>query len=157
MVGFMRRAPLAPAVLLAVALLAAPWQPLAAEDEGLPGLDGSRLTEASLSEGDTILVVWASWSPRSRDIGRRVAALAATWGARARVVCVNFQESADRARSFARAQAIEVPVYLDRDAAFAKRYAVTALPFLLVVSDGETAFAGRLPADPDAAIARALG
>ncbi len=70
---------------------------------------------------------------------------------------VNFQEAPEKVRSFAREQQLTVPVYLDHDAAFAKRFAVTSLPFLLVLSNGETAFAGRLPADPDAVIRRALG
>lgn len=142
---------------LGAVLLGAPAELRAAEGElDLPGLDGGRLTAKELAAGDTIIVVWASWSPRSRDIGARVAAIAARWGKRARVVTVNFQESAEKARSFAREQQLDVPVYLDREAAFAKRYAVTSLPFLLVVRSGETPFAGKLPADPDAVIGQAL-
>ncbi len=157
MFGFVNRARLASALFLGAALFALPPSSAAADDEGLTGLDGTRLTEAELSEGNLIIVVWASWSPRSRGIGPRVEALAARWSDKARVITVNFQEGADKARSFARAQRLEVPVYLDPEAVFAKRYAVTSLPFLLVLSDGEAAFAGKLPADPDRAIARALG
>ena len=39
---------------------------------------------------------------------------------------------------------------------FAKRHAVTSLPFLLVIEDGEVAFSGKLPADADGVIGRAL-
>ncbi len=157
MFGFVTRTPSVSGLLLAVGLVAVSWTPALAQDAGLPGLEGGRLTEESLAEGDTIVVVWASWSPRSRNIGPRIAALAASWGKRARVITVNFQESAERARTFAREQKIEVPIYLDGDAAFAKRFAVTSLPFLLVLRDGEPAFAGKLPADPGPVIERALG
>lgn len=153
----MNRAALALALVLSAALVALPGGAAADDDEGLPGLDGGRLTQADLAKGDTIIVVWASWSPRSRDIGSRVEALAARWGKRARVITVNFQEDAEKARAFARKQRLSVPVYLDVEATFAKRHAVTSLPFLLVLSEGETAFAGRLSADPDTTIERALG
>ncbi len=151
------RSALAIGLTLAVALLAAPDGLRAAEgDLDLPGVDGGRLTAKDLAAGDTVIVVWASWSPRGRDLGERVQAIAARWGKRARVVTVNFQESPAKAREFARAQKLEVPVYLDRDTLFAKRYTVTSLPFLVVVRSGETAFAGKLPADADAAIGQAL-
>lgn len=148
---------LAIGLTLALVLGGVPGGLWAAEGQlDLPGLDGGKLTAKDLASGDTVIVVWASWSPRSRDVGERVAAIAERWGGRARVVTVNFQESPAKAREFARSQKLEVPVYLDRDAAFAKRYAVTSLPFLLVVRKGETAFEGKLPADADAAIAAAL-
>lgn len=142
---------------LGVALSGAANELRAAEgDLDLPGLEGGQLTAKDLAAGDTILVVWASWSPRSRDIGARVGAIADRWGKRARVATVNFQESPAKAREFARAQQLGVPVYLDREAVFAKRHAVTSLPFLLVFRKGETAFAGKLPADADAVIGEAL-
>ncbi len=127
-----------------------------ASAEGLVGLEGGEPPQAELNEGDTIIVVWASWSPRSRNIGERVAAIEERWGERARVVTVNFQEKPETARAFARKQELATPVYLDRNAVFAKRHAVTSLPFLLVLSTGEAAFAGKLPADADAVIERAL-
>lgn len=142
--------------LLAAVLLVSSAPVTAADDESLPGLDGGRLTQAQLAEGHTIIVVWASWSPKSRDLGARVRALSKAWGQRARVVTVNFQEDPEKARAFARKEQLDLPVYLDREAVFAKRYAVTSLPFLLVLANGETAFAGRLPADPDPVIRRAL-
>src|SRR5947207_15784825 len=51
---------------------------------------GERLNEADLARGSTIVVVWASWSPRSRNIVERVGPLAGRWGSQARVVTVNF-------------------------------------------------------------------
>ena len=135
-------------LVLVLSLLASSSPVWAADDEeGLPGLDGGSLTETDLAEGFTIIVVWASWSPRSRDIGERVAELESRWGERARVITVNFQETAEEAREFARKQRLRVPVYLDREAAFAKRHAVTSLPYLLVVGNGKTEFAGRLPSE----------
>lgn len=158
MFGMRSRSLQAIGLLLAV-LLTTSAAPLRAADEGeaLPGLDGGRLSVSDLSEGQFIIVVWASWSPRSRNIGARVGAVAERWGERARVVTVNFQESREKAREFARKQGLRAPVFLDTDATFARRYAVTSLPFLLVLDDGKVAYSGRLPADPDPVIDRALG
>jgi thiol-disulfide isomerase/thioredoxin len=122
----------------------------------LTGIGGEKLTEADLAEGATILVVWASWSPRCRDIGKRVERIAARWGEKARVATVNFQEDEATARDFARRQRLAVPVYLDRNAVFAKRHGVSSLPFLLVIENGETSFSGKLPTDADAVLEREL-
>lgn len=152
-----RPCPLSTVLLLSVALLGTVAPLPAAEEAGaLLGLEGERLTEADLADGATILVVWTSWSPRCRDVGERVERIAERWRERARVGTVNFQEDEATAREFARRQKIRVPVYLDRDAAFAKRHAVTSLPFLLVIEDGKAVFSGKLPADADGAIGRAL-
>lgn len=140
--------------LMLLGLSVAP--PAGAEGGSLPNLAGSPLAEQDLAKGTTIVVVWASWSPRSRDLGTRIAAIAETWGDRARVISVNFQEEPAKARAFVDQQKLKVPVYMDRDAVFAKRYAVTSLPFLLVLEDGKTGFAGKLPVDADAVIRRAL-
>ena len=148
---------LASLLVAATTLFGVAWvAPVSAQEKGLPGLAGDRLSERDLAEGATIVVVWASWSPRSRDLGERLAAIDKRWGKRARVISVNFQETPDKARAFVEGQKLRVPVYLDRDANFAKRHAVTSLPFLLVLVDGKTGFAGKLPADVDAAIGRAL-
>ena len=148
------------ALLLALALLAGLSVPTQAQQGGdeLPSLEGGKsLATASLSEGSTIVVVWASWSPRGRALGKTLERLEARWSDRARVITVNFQERPERARRFVREQGIELPVYLDAKATFAKRHAVTALPFLLVFDEGEKKFSGRLPADVDAVIERSLG
>jgi thiol-disulfide isomerase/thioredoxin len=138
-------------------LLSAAIAPVArAEGESLPSLAGAPLADKDLAEGTTIVVVWASWSPLSRDLGSRISAIARSWGDRARVITVNFQEDPAKARAFVEQQKLKVPVYLDRDAVFAKRYAVTSLPFLLVLENGKTSFAGKLPADADAVIRRSL-
>lgn len=142
--------------LCAALLMAALPLAVRAQSESLPGLEGGRLTQAELAEGDTIIVVWASWSPRSRALGERMAAISERWGKSARVITVNFQEEPETARAFAKRQKLQVPVYLDKDAVFAKRFAVTSLPFLIVLDDGETDFAGKLPADADAVIERSL-
>lgn len=122
----------------------------------LPGLEVGRLTEADLEDGTTILVVWASWSPRCRDVAARVAALAETWSGRARVASVVFQEEPSAVRRFLAGQNLGSPVYLDATGAFSKRHAVTTLPGLLVFEGGKAAFRGKLPADPDPVIERAL-
>ena len=130
---------------------------------GLPGfagaqpislscLGGERLSEADLARGATIIVVWASWSPRSRDIVERVSPLAGRWGGRARVLTVNFQENAQAVQGFLASRNLGAPVCLDPDGAFSKKYNVATLPGLLVVKDGQVAFRGRLPEDPDRVI-----
>ena len=115
----------------------------------LSGLGGGSFSEAELSRGPTLVVVWASWSPRGKDIVPRVNALHRKWGSKCRVVAVNFQEDRTTIEEFVSGQGLQVPVLLDEDGAFAKKYAVTSLPGLLVFQDGQKAFGGRLPEEPD--------
>ncbi len=145
------------AVSTAAALLAlAGAVPVPAQGGGLSGLGGERLSDADLAQGTTILVVWTSWSPRSRDVVPRVNAIAERWGGRARVGTVNFQEDRGAVEAFLAGKPLAVPVYLDRNGAFSKRYAVATLPGLLILKDGQVAFRGRLPDDPDRVIASHL-
>lgn len=138
------------ATWLAVAALAglvlAP--PAFAQAVRLPGLGGGQLTDADLGQGATVIVVWASWSPRGKDMVRRVNDIDRRWGSRARVVTVNFQEDRGTVQEFLAGQNLSAPVYLDADGAFSKKYAVTNLPGLLVIKAGEVAYRGRLPDDP---------
>lgn len=138
-------------------LLAAPRVAPAQGDVRLPGLDGGQLTAADLGRGATVIVVWASWSPRCRDIVERTNALAARWGGRARVVTVDFQEDPAAVRAFLAGKQLAVPVYLDRDGEFSKAHAVTTLPGLVVFRDGAARYEGKLPADPDATLSGLLG
>jgi thiol-disulfide isomerase/thioredoxin len=128
----------------------------AQRDVRLPGLRGGQLTSADLAEGATVVVVWASWSPRCRDIVERINAVAASWGGRARVVSVDFQEDAADVERFLAGKDLRAPVYLDRDGEFSKANAIATLPGLIVYRDGQARYHGKLPADPDAAIADAL-
>lgn len=123
----------------------------------LQGLSGGQLQQGDLDQGAVIVVVWASWSPRGRDIVPRVDSIADRWGSQARVIMVNFQEDAATVESFLRGQRTKAPIYLDRDGAFSKKYSVTHLPGLLIFKDGVTAFSGKLPKDPDSLIAQSLG
>lgn len=125
--------------------------------ESLPGLDGGALSGADLSSGDSIVVVWAGWSPRCRDIVRRVNEIESKWKGRARVVTVNFQEDPEAIRGFLEGKNLGAPVYLDRRGTFSKRNAVTTLPGLLIYQGGEVAFKGKLPTDVDSLITRTLG
>lgn len=122
----------------------------------LPGLRGGELTEQDLASGTTVIVVWASWSPRCRDIVERTNAIAERWGGRARVVTVDFQEEAADVERFLAGKDLRAPVYLDADGEFSKANAISTLPGLIVMRDGQARYRGKLPADPDAAIADAL-
>ncbi|MGD2115635.1 MAG: TlpA disulfide reductase family protein [Acidobacteriota bacterium] len=143
-------------LLLLLALAAASVSPAAAQDLSLPGLGGGRLTESDLAQGATVLVVWASWSPKCRDIVQRVNAIDRRWSGSARVVTVNFQEERSTVQEFLSGQNLAAPVFLDLDGAFSKKNSVTTLPGLLVVRDGATAYRGRLPDDPDQVIGEIL-
>lgn len=144
------------AVLLAALALLALAVPAAVEAQGnlvLPGLSGGQLREADLAQGATIIVVFATWSPRGQDVDRRINQVANRWGSSARVVAVDFQEDRATVSEFLSGKNLSVPVYLDADGAFAKKYAVTNLPGLVVFKDGRAAYRGRLPDNPDSVLA----
>jgi thiol-disulfide isomerase/thioredoxin len=127
-----------------------------AQEINLGCLGGARLNESDLARGTTIVVVWASWSPRSRDIVQRVQPLASRWGDRARVLTVNFQEDGAAAERFLAGRSLGAPVCLDPDGAFSRKYNVATLPGLLIVKDGQVAYRGKLPDDADRVIAGLL-
>ena len=150
------RSRLVPILLFAVATVVLS-APLAAQPPlSLTGLEGGQLSETELGQGAHIIVVWAGWSPRCRDIVPRVNAIAQRWGSRARVVTVNFQEERPAVQAFLASQGLRVPVYLDTDGAFSKKHAVTTLPSLLVFKDGRNGYRGRLPDDADGVIAQVI-
>jgi thiol-disulfide isomerase/thioredoxin len=129
----------------------------AAEDDWrLPGLAGGSLGAADVKSGATVIVLFAGWSPHCRDIVPRSNALLQRWGERARVVLVSFQEEPAEVTAFLAGKGARATVYLDADGTFTKRHRVTTLPGLVVYRDGELVFQGRLPADPDAELARLL-
>jgi thiol-disulfide isomerase/thioredoxin len=139
--------------LLFAAVTAAP---AAGQGLRLHGLKGEQLAESDLAQGTSIVVVWASWSPRSRDIVERVNPIAQRWAARARVMTVNFQEDAPAVQSFLAGKSLAVPVFLDADGGFSKKYAIATLPGLLIVKDGQVVYRGKLPDDPDRVIVEFL-
>ncbi|HEY0513808.1 MAG TPA: hypothetical protein VGH73_18005, partial [Thermoanaerobaculia bacterium] len=94
--------------------------------------------------------------PRSRGIAERVGPLASRWGSRARVVTVNFQEDRQAVEKFLAGKNLGAPVCLDSDGTFSRKYNVATLPGLLVVKDGQVAYRGKLPDDPDRVIADLL-
>lgn len=143
-----------PGALAALLLLAS--LPLAAQGARLRSLAGEQLSDADLGRGTTIAIIWASWSPRSRDIVARVNPLAARWGGKARVITVNFQEDRQAIEQFLAGKGLAVPVFLDTDGAFSKQYAVATLPGLLIVRDGQVAYRGKLPDDADRVIGESV-
>lgn len=122
----------------------------------LSGLRGETFSDRDAASGTTVVVVWASWSPRCRDIGERANALLERWSERARVVTVNFQEERDLAQAFAGQQGLRAPVFLDQDGEFAKAFGVTNLPGLLILRDGQAVFSGRLTPEADEIVAERL-
>ncbi len=143
--------------MLILLLAVAPGASGTAERWSLHGLENGRLTAADLDDGPAILVVWASWSPRCRDIVPRINALTRKWSPQARVAAVVFQEDAEAVRGFLAGQTLDAPVYLDESGSFAKKHAVTTLPSLLIFEAGEVSFRGKLPVNPDPVIERTLG
>jgi thiol-disulfide isomerase/thioredoxin len=154
MPGRLRPSTLTLAFVLLVAALASAM-PAAAQDWRLEGLGGQQLREGD-ARGNLVVVVWASWSPRSRGIAERVNALDSRWGKKARVVTVNFQEDRPAVESFLAGGRFNAPVFLDSDGAFSKRYSIANLPGLLVLKGGEVAYRGKLPDDADAILAGAF-
>jgi thiol-disulfide isomerase/thioredoxin len=143
--------------ILMVSTAVAP--PVAGQGRGftLQGLSGGQIQQKDLDQGAVIVVVWASWSPRGRDIVPRADSIVDRWGGRARVIMVNFQEDSATVESFLRGNRPKASIYLDRDGAFSKKYSVTHLPGLLIFKDGVAAFSGKLPPDPDSLIGQTLG
>ncbi len=140
-------------LVLALALAVLPGSSPGAQQGGaLPGLTGGQLSAADLAQGTHIVVVWASWSPRCRDIASRVNQLTQKLSGQGRVITVNFQEEADKVADFVRQHPLDAPVYLDRDGEFSKGHAVTALPGLIVVRKGEVLFQGRLAEEAETQI-----
>lgn len=143
--------------MLALLVAAGTPQPLAAQPAWeLPGLQGGSLGSGDVARGATVMVVWAGWSPRCRDIVDRANALASRWGGKARVVMVDFQEEPAEVAAFLAGKGARVPVYLDGDGSFSKQHRVTTLPGLVVYRDGAVAYQGKLPDDPDAVLADLL-
>lgn len=127
-----------------------------AQEISLGCLGGARLNESDLARGTTIIVVWASWSPRSRDIVERVQPLTSRWGGRARVLTVNFQEDGAAAERFLAGRSLGAPVCMDPDGVFSRKYNVATLPGLLIIKDGQVAHRGKLTDDADRVIAGLL-
>lgn len=151
-------AALAALLLPAAALLAAACaQSASAQEIVLPGLSGGQLREADLQRGNVIVVVWASWPPRSRDVVDKINAIDSRWGSRARVISVNYQESRADVERFLAGKRLSAPVFLDTEGEFSKKYSKPNLPVLLVFRDGEQPVKTALPDDPDPAIEGALG
>ncbi len=144
-----------PAAILALAVMSTPAD-VAPDRLTLPGLDRDPLTAADLEQGTTLLVVWASWSPRCRGVAARIDRLAEAWSHEARVASVVFQEDPATVREVVARVGLDTPVYIDLSGDFSKQHAVTTLPMLLIFRDGALAFRGRLAASPDPVIERTL-
>ena len=140
-------------VLVLVGGCAAPG---AAAELRLAGLAGGALAESDLASGDHVLLFFAGWSPRCRDIVERSDAVHGAWNSKARVALVDFQEKPAEVRKFFGGRSPKAPIYLDGDGAFAKKYSVTQLPFVLVFRGGEGVARGRLDDRTDGLIRDAL-
>jgi len=147
------------AVLLLLAIPAVSVMPLAAQARQyqLEGLGGGKLGASDLSKGAVIVVVFASWSPRGKDVVNQTNQIYDQWGKQAKVIMVDFQEDRSDVEAFLQGKSSKAPVYLDQDGSFSKRYSVTHLPGLLILKDGSAAFSGRLTKDSNAVISQTLG
>ncbi len=125
----------------------------AAQGWRLSGINGESLTDAEVGQGATVVVVWASWSPKSRDIVDRVNQIEGRWAGKVRVVTVSFQEDRAAVSGFVAGKGLRAPVFLDTDGAFSRKFSIATLPGLLVIKDGQVAYRGKLPEDPNAVIA----
>lgn len=144
---------LAPAALLAAVACA---RSASAQDIVLPGLSGGQLREADLQRGNVVVVVWASWPPRSRDVVDKINDIESRWRSRARVISVNYQESRGDVERFLAGKRLSAPVYLDTEGEFSKKYSKPNLPVLLVFRDGDQPVKTALPDDPHPTIESAL-
>jgi thioredoxin-like negative regulator of GroEL len=118
----------------------------------LPGLAGDRLSERDLAGAPVLAVFWSSWSPRCRDLPQRLTEVNARLAGRARLVAINYQE--DRKAAGGLLQGTGVPVYLDADGSFAKRFGIATLPGAVLFRNGEAVWHGRLD---DGALAQVEG
>lgn len=130
--------------------------PARAQEPTLRCMGGERLPASDLKRGIAILVIWASWSPRSQDIEGRIRAIHGHFGGQARIVAVNYQEEAGAVRDFIKGRDFGAPVCLDADGEFSKSYDIATLPGLLILKNGQAVFHGRLPDDAEGVIARYL-
>jgi thiol-disulfide isomerase/thioredoxin len=124
--------------------------------EGLVHLDGSTLEPDAL-EGDAIVIFFASWSPRCRNVVAQASSLQQEWGTRAAVFLVSFQESEEEVRAFLDSADVDIEILRDVDGSFSKRHGITTLPSLLVLEGGTVAFRGRLTADASSALRPIFG
>lgn len=129
-------------------LLLPPGATAAVEIAGLTHRDGTAVDADEVS-GNSLFIVFSTWSPKCRDILERVRELHGEWGGRVRIFLVNFQEDAATVDKFLSAGPSPVEVFLDPDASFSKKHKITYLPSLLAVKDGSVAFRGKLPSDAD--------
>ncbi|MFN7959712.1 MAG: TlpA disulfide reductase family protein [Thermoanaerobaculia bacterium] len=128
----------------------------AGEPPGLVTLEGAEIPAAELAQGRVVLVVWASWSPRCRDIADRLNALNQQWGREAKIYAVSFQEDRAAVDAFLAGRRLPVQAALDREGNFSKRHAITALPSLIVFEDGRSLYSGKLPDDANGLLANLL-
>lgn len=148
--AFGGRAPRArrPAVALAALLAVALGVPASAAGE-LREMRGGNLQAAGISDQDVIVILWASWSPRCRDIVERVNGLNAKWSSKARVVAMSFNEDRADVEAFLAGKEARVAVVLDQGGEFAKGNGITSLPGVVLVRGGKVVHAGKMPDDID--------
>ena len=116
---------------------------------------GDLRAESDRFKGFNVGVLWASWSPKCRDVRARLAELESVVDG-VRILSVSYQEEESAAAAFAREGQIRGPVYLDRDGAFARRIGLATLPAFVVYRDGSVLLRGRFGSDSAAQIAAAL-
>jgi thiol-disulfide isomerase/thioredoxin len=103
--------------------------PAPAPDVTLRDLDGRPVRLADFRGRVVFLNFWATWCAPCREELPAMEALARDLADRGLVVLVvNYEESGDVVRAFARETDLALPALLDADGAAARRYGVTVLP-----------------------------
>ena len=90
------------AILLVLAISALSVVPLSAQGKQyeLQGLQGGSLGASDLSRGVYVVIVFASWSPRGKDVVQQANQIHEKWGGQAKVIMVDFQEDRGEVEAF---------------------------------------------------------
>ncbi len=143
--------------LVVIGVIAVYWQSGTTQRSiGPASLSGSRAQSFAVQELDgpvrslndfrgriVVLNLWASWCPPCRAELPDLQRLYDTYRARKlAVIAVNEGESADRARAFARALHIQLPVLLDQNQSYGRVYAALGLPTTIIINSSGTVVQG---------------
>lgn len=114
---------------------------------------GGSLQGAGISEQDVIVVLFASWSPRCRDIVERVNSLNQRWSSKARILAMSFNEDRAEVEAFLAGKNLQASAVIDQGGEFAKGNGITSLPGIVLIRGGKVVHAGKMPDDVESLLA----